>query len=193
SLIILDEVGRGTSTYDGVSIAWAVSKYINNPAKIGARTLFATHYHELTGLEEEFDGIKNYNVLVEEDEKGVRFLHKIIPGRASESYGIEVARLAGLPQEIIINAQKLLNKLEEDNNINGINAKIDDVNKNNHSKVNENCLENNRKRDNKQLPLFPEPDPVVEKIINEDILDMTPMEAMNFIYELKKELKEREE
>ncbi len=101
SLIILDEVGRGTSTYDGLSLAWAVTEYINNVKHIGARSLFATHYHELTQLAGE-DGIRNYNVLVEEDEKGVHFLYKIVPGKADESYGIEVARLAGLPREIII-------------------------------------------------------------------------------------------
>ena len=115
SLIILDEVGRGTSTYDGLSIAWAVSEYISDPGKIGARSLFATHYHELTRLEENIPGIKNYNVLVEENEEGIHFLHKIVPGKASESYGIEVAKLAGLPEEIIDKANGILKELESNN------------------------------------------------------------------------------
>jgi DNA mismatch repair protein MutS len=176
SLIILDEVGRGTSTYDGVSIAWSVSEYLNNPERIGARTLFATHYHELTRLEDEYSGIKNYNVLVKEDNDGVHFLHRIVEGRASDSYGIEVARLAGLPEEIIISAQKILNRLEENN------------------KMPVRKLEK-RVADDKhqQLPLFnTEKSPVLKKLDEQDILEMTPMDAMNFLYKLKKDLKEEE-
>jgi len=176
SLIILDEVGRGTSTYDGVSIAWSVSEYLNNPERIGARTLFATHYHELTRLEDEYQGIKNYNVLVEEDSDGVHFLHRIVPGRANDSYGIEVARLAGLPEEIIISAQKILERLEENNQM--------PVRK----------LEKTIADDkHQQLPLFnTEKSPILKKIDEQDILEMTPMDAMNFLYNLKKDLKEKE-
>src|SRR6056297_2263132 len=180
SLIILDEVGRGTSTYDGVSIAWAVSKFINDPDRIGARTLFATHYHELTSLEEEFSGIKNSNVLVEEDEEGVHFLHKIVPGRANQSYGIEVARLAGLPKEIILNAENILMSLEKDNELENLKQE----------KRKEKSKKN--KKEKKQMALFRSNDPIISKLEEKDVLDMTPMEAMNFIYELKKELKERE-
>jgi len=176
SLIILDEVGRGTSTYDGVSIAWSVSEYLNNPERIGARTLFATHYHELTRLEDEYQGIKNYNVLVEEDSDGVHFLHRIVPGRANDSYGIEVARLAGLPEEIIISAQKILERLEENN------------------KMPVRKLEKTIADDkHQQLPLFnTEKSPILKKIDEQDILEMTPMDAMNFLYNLKKDLKEKE-
>lgn len=181
SLIILDEVGRGTSTYDGVSIAWAVSKYINDPDRIGARTLFATHYHELTSLEEEFSGIKNSNVLVEEDEKGVHFLHKIVPGRANQSYGIEVARLAGIPEEIIVNAENILISLEDNNDIEEIyNAKSIE------------SVKNRDQKESQQLPLFSGVDPLIEELKETDLLDMTPIDAMNFIYELKCKLKERE-
>ena len=180
SLIILDEVGRGTSTYDGVSIAWAVSKFINDPDRIGARSLFATHYHELTSLEEEFSGIKNSNVLVEEDEEGVHFLHKIVPGRANQSYGIEVARLAGLPEEIIINAENILMSLEKDNELESL-------------KEEKRKEKNKRKqKEKKQMALFSPNDPIISKLEEKDVLDMTPMEAMNFVYELKKDLKERE-
>ena len=175
SLIILDEVGGGTSTYDGVSIAWAVSEYINNPERIGARTLFATHYHELTRLEDECEGVKNYNVLVEEDSDGVHFLHRIVEGRSSDSYGIEVARLAGLPNEIIINAQKILERLE----------------KNNQTPIRK--LEKQAKNKNvKQLQLFSEDNPVIKKLQKKDIINMTPMEAINFLYNLKQELNDKE-
>ena len=175
SLIILDEVGRGTSTYDGVSIAWAVSEYINNPDRIGARTLFATHYHELTRLEDEYEGVKNYNVLVKEDNAGVHFLHRIVEGRSSDSYGIEVARLAGLPDEIIINAQKILERLE----------------KNNQTPIRK--LEKPTENKNiKQMQLFSEDNPVIEKLQKKDIINMTPMEAMNFLYNLKQELNDKE-
>lgn len=203
SLVILDEVGRGTSTYDGVSIAWAVSKYINNSDKIGARTLFATHYHELTRLEEEFSGIKNYNVLVEEDEDGVHFLHKIVPGKANQSYGIEVARLAGLPQQIIINAQQILQHLE-DNGAGEIeafdvgdkdNIKSEDIigtDINNAAATGEDNSEINESP-TQQLPLFQTENPVIRKLKKKDLLNLTPMEAMNFLYQLQQELKEKEE
>jgi len=178
SLIILDEVGRGTSTYDGVSIAWAVTEYINDPEKIGARTLFATHYHELTELEEKHEGIKNYNVLVEEDEKGVHFLYKIVPGQANQSYGIEVARLAGIPQEIIINAERLLKKLEAQNN---------------QEKMTYNKKERKEiQKQKEQLELFKTESELEKKVKDFDIMDVTPMEAMNFLYEIKKDLKEED-
>ncbi|MGI6227247.1 MAG: DNA mismatch repair protein MutS, partial [Peptococcales bacterium] len=110
SLIILDEVGRGTSTYDGLSIAWSLTEYLNN--EIRAKTLFATHYHELTKLAEKFSGIKNYNIAVQEEGDHIVFLHKIIPGGADRSYGIQVAKLAGLPEKIILRAKDILRKLE---------------------------------------------------------------------------------
>ncbi|MFW6015347.1 MAG: DNA mismatch repair protein MutS [bacterium] len=174
SLIILDEVGRGTSTYDGLSIAWAVSEYINDPDLIGARSLFATHYHELTRLSEKYSTIKNYNVLVEEDDNGVHFLHKIVPGSADDSYGIEVARLAGLPDNLIRNAQKILEQLEKkDNEVNNISDEKDNT------YISE--------KNNSQLSLFEKNNPVIQKIVKADLLNMSPLDAINFLYELQKE------
>jgi len=112
SLIILDEIGRGTSTYDGLSIAWAVAEYIVDKEKCGAKTLFATHYHELTELENKLEGIKNYNIAVKEKGEDIIFLRKIVPGGTDESYGIHVAKLAGVPKAVIKNANDVLRSLE---------------------------------------------------------------------------------
>ncbi len=198
SLIILDEVGRGTSTYDGVSIAWAVSEYINNTDNIGARCLFATHYHELTDLEEEYRGIKNYNVLVEEDEKGVHFLYKIVPGSADESYGIEVARLAGLPDEIIIKANSILNFLENK----GSKPRVEEINKQDKKQDEEITAQKGsssvhpKKADGNnvskgQMALFNPVDPIIEEIKNKDIVEMTPLEALNFLHDMQKKIKKK--
>ncbi|QTL98305.1 DNA mismatch repair protein MutS [Iocasia frigidifontis] len=192
SLIILDEVGRGTSTYDGLSIAWAVSQYINDPREIGARSLFATHYHELTRLEEEFNGIKNYSVLVEEDNSGVHFLHKIVQGKANESYGIEVARLAGLPDELINNARQILKQLEQnDNEIKEVAVSGEDLTETNLNKENM-VISNNtvQEIDRKQLSLFESNKLICEKIKEKEIINLTPLEALNFLYELQQEVKE---
>ena len=113
SLIVLDEIGRGTSTFDGISIAWAVAEYLHNSPRVKARTLFATHYHELTDLALAMKGVKNYNVLAREQGDRVVFLRKIVPGGADKSYGIQVARLAGLPDEVIDRAREILGNLEE--------------------------------------------------------------------------------
>jgi len=113
SLVILDEVGRGTSTYDGLSIAWAIAEYIADKEKIGCKTLFATHYHELIGLEEKIEGIKNYSVAVKEKGEDVIFLRKIVEGGTDESYGIHVAKLAGVPNTVVIRANKILRSLEK--------------------------------------------------------------------------------
>ena len=118
SLLILDEIGRGTSTFDGLSIAWAVVEYISNKEKIGARTLFATHYHELTELEDKIDGVKNYCIAVKEKGEDVIFLRKIIRGGADESYGVHVAKLAGVPNAVTSRANQILKKLKEDSVIN---------------------------------------------------------------------------
>lgn len=116
SLVILDEVGRGTSTFDGISIARSVAEYISNSKKLGCKTLFATHYHELIELENELDGVKNYSVAVKRTSQGIKFLRKIVRGGVDESYGIEVAKLAGLPSKIISRANELLEGFEEENN-----------------------------------------------------------------------------
>ena len=115
SLVILDEIGRGTSTYDGLSIAWAVAEYIADKNKCGAKTLFATHYHEMTTLEEEGNGIKNYSIAVKEKGEDIIFLRKIVPGGTDESYGIHVAKLAGVPQDVVKNANDILKTLERKN------------------------------------------------------------------------------
>ncbi|NJN70940.1 MAG: DNA mismatch repair protein MutS, partial [Nitrospira sp.] len=113
SLILLDEIGRGTSTYDGLSIAWAIAEYIHDCTRLGARTLFATHYHEMTNLEQQRTGIKNYCVAVREQGDEVVFLRKIVSGKADRSYGIHVGKLAGLPAEVIQRAQSVLSQLEQ--------------------------------------------------------------------------------
>jgi DNA mismatch repair protein MutS len=113
SLILMDEIGRGTSTFDGISIAWAVAEYLHNTPQIKAKTLFATHYHELTDLAITLDGVKNYTVQVREHGDGIVFLRKIVPGAADKSYGIHVARLAGMPGEVVDRAREILANLEE--------------------------------------------------------------------------------
>ncbi|MDQ7030053.1 MAG: hypothetical protein Q9O62_09895 [Ardenticatenia bacterium] len=112
SLIVLDEIGRGTSTYDGISIAWAVVEHIHNHPRLRSRTLFATHYHELTELARRLPRVRNYNVAVAEEGGDVVFLHKIVPGAADRSYGIHVAALAGLPRSVVRRAQEILAELE---------------------------------------------------------------------------------
>ena len=112
SLVILDEIGRGTSTYDGLSIAWAVVEYISNKEKCGAKTLFATHYHELTELEEQLEGVKNYSIAVKEKGEDVIFLRKIVAGGTDESYGVHVAKLAGVPKEVVKRSNEILRSLE---------------------------------------------------------------------------------
>ncbi len=112
SLVILDEIGRGTSTYDGLSIAWAVVEYISNKEKCGAKTLFATHYHELTELEEQIEGVKNYSIAVKEKGEDVIFLRKIVEGGTDESYGVHVAKLAGVPKDVVKRSNEILRSLE---------------------------------------------------------------------------------
>ena len=115
SLIILDEIGRGTSTYDGVSLAWAVAEHIHD--KIKAKTFFATHYHYLNKLSEKYKGIRNYNISVLETEDKIVFLRKIVEGGTDKSYGIQVAKLAGLPKEVIENSKKIMNQIEMNDEI----------------------------------------------------------------------------
>jgi DNA mismatch repair protein MutS len=116
SLVILDEIGRGTSTYDGVSLAWAITEYLHD--QVGCRALFATHYHELAQLAEKLPALRNYNVLVREWQDKIIFLHKIAPGSADKSYGIHVARLAGVPEEVLNRAEEVLGELESHHRLN---------------------------------------------------------------------------
>ncbi|MEA4906181.1 MAG: DNA mismatch repair protein MutS [Chloroflexi bacterium] len=161
SLLILDEIGRGTSTYDGVSIAWAVVEYIHNHPGLRARTLFATHYHELTQLSELLPSVRNYNVAVSESEGKVVFLHKIVPGGADRSYGIHVAQLAGLPRPIIQRAMEILQQLETSS---GKAVRIQPMLP-------------------QQIALFPETNPLIDELKAIDVNTLSPIEALNKLYE----------
>jgi len=174
SLIILDEVGRGTSTFDGLSIAWSVIEYIANNIK--AKTLFATHYHELTKLEEDMEGVVNYNILVEEKGEEIIFLRKIVRGSTDRSYGIEVARLAGINNSIIKRAREILKSIESQQN-SGLAIEDSD-----NSITTENTLEQISffDNDNKEF---------INKIKNIDIIKLTPMDTMNILYDLVEEAK----
>jgi len=167
SLIILDEIGRGTSTYDGLSIAWAVAEFIHNHPKLGAKTLFATHYHELVDLAKTLPRVKNFNVAVAEQGDKVIFLHKIVPGGTDRSYGIHVAQLAGLPKSIINRAEEVLIELENSHTPKKSRASRRQV-----------LLE--------QLPLFPKDSLLAAEISKLDIDSMSPLEAINKLYELKR-------
>ena len=161
SLLILDEIGRGTSTYDGVSIAWAVIEYIHNHPHLRAKTLFATHYHELTQLAELLPGVRNYNVAVSEADGKVVFLHKIVPGGADRSYGIHVAQLAGLPSPVIQRASEIMAELEKTS---GRAVKIDP-----HAA--------------QQIMLFPETSPLLNELMELDVNSLSPIEALNKLFE----------
>jgi DNA mismatch repair protein MutS len=166
SLLILDEIGRGTSTYDGLAIARAVVEYIHNHPKLEAKTLFATHYHELTALEKVLPRVRNYNVAVVEEGDKVVFLHKIVPGGADKSYGIHVAQLAGVPRPVIARAQEILQELEERPKAPTLPRKA------------------------VQLTLFPPSNEVVEELAALDVLSMSPLEALNKLFELQKKARE---
>ncbi|MBU5487662.1 DNA mismatch repair protein MutS [Clostridium sp. MSJ-8] len=198
SLVLLDEVGRGTSTYDGLSIAWAVIEHICNSNNLKCKTLFATHYHELTKLEGTIDGVKNYSVAVKEIEDNVIFLRKIIEGGADQSYGIEVAKLAGIPDDVIKRAKEILEDLESN--------KVEIAVAENNTKVKEVVKEvikevpvikevikevPAKENDNMQLDFAAvEKENLIEEIASYDILNMNPMEAMNTLYSLVKKAKE---
>ncbi|MGA8263710.1 MAG: DNA mismatch repair protein MutS, partial [Ignavibacteriaceae bacterium] len=179
SLILLDEIGRGTSTFDGISIAWAITEYLHENSAISAKTLFATHYHELNEMAELFPKIKNYKVEVREYDDKVIFLHKVNPGRADHSYGIQVAQMAGLPTFVTNRAKEILQNLE------GKELTPYEIKKEKMEKL---------KRDNEsQISLFEIKDDKLRTEINDiEINDMTPVEALNKLNELKKKVKEGE-
>jgi DNA mismatch repair protein MutS len=173
SLLILDEIGRGTSTYDGMSIARAVAEYIHNAPGLGAKTLFATHYHEMTALADLLPRVRNYNIAVTEEKGNVIFLRKILPGGVDRSYGIHVAQLAGLPKPVIHRATEVLEELESTDNRHTSSRKP--------ARSNPPVV---------QMALFGQESPVLEEIKRLDIESMSPLEALNTLYELQKRAKE---
>jgi DNA mismatch repair protein MutS len=175
SLVILDEIGRGTSTFDGVSIAWAVAEFIHDERSHAARTLFATHYHELTELAVTRQGIKNFNIAVREWNDQIIFLRKIIPGGASHSYGIQVARLAGLPAGVVSRAREILKNLEQGEFTDGGEPRI------------AGRKGRLREKDSPQLSLFAVADDDLRNRLKElEVARLTPLEALNILDELKR-------
>ncbi len=164
SLLVLDEIGRGTSTYDGLSLAWAVLEYIHNHPRVRARTLFATHFHELTRLSEILPGVRNYNVAVTEEGGTVVFLHRIVAGGADKSYGIHVAELAGLPRPVVNRAREILTQLEAD---------AGQVRAGAATPV-------------RQLRLFPETNPLLDELRRLDLAELSPLEALNLLFDWQK-------
>ena len=176
SLVLFDELGRGTSTYDGISIAWAIVEYIHEHPKAKARTLFATHYHELNEMEKSFKRIKNYNVSVKEVDNRVIFLRKLERGGSEHSFGIHVAKMAGMPKTIVKRANEILKQLESDNRQQGISGKpLGEVSEN---------------RGGMQLSFFQLDDPILcqirDEILNLDVNNLTPIEALNKLSDIKK-------
>jgi DNA mismatch repair protein MutS len=181
SLVVLDEIGRGTATFDGLSIAWAVAEYLATNTRIRPRTLFATHYHELTDLADALPGVVNYHVVVREWHEDIVFLRKVEPGRSDRSYGIQVARLAGLPRDVVTRAREILSSLEQDELARGGRP----------------SLSGNTREPQQQLALFAAA-PAVDDQLKRRLLDlevdrMTPLEALNTLAELQREARERDD
>lgn len=181
SLVLFDELGRGTSTYDGISIAWAIVEHIHEHKRARARTLFATHYHELNDMEAQFKRIKNYNVTVKEVDNKVIFLRKLERGGSEHSFGIHVAKMAGMPKTIVKRADEILHQLEAENRQEGISAQ------NIHTKSKSNAT---AQQDGVQLSFFQLDDPVLcqirDEILNLDVNNLTPIEALNKLNDIKK-------
>ncbi|MDP8209174.1 MAG: DNA mismatch repair protein MutS, partial [Candidatus Stygibacter australis] len=181
SLILLDEIGRGTSTFDGLSLAWSIVEYIHNHPRLQAKTLFATHYHELTELENLLTGVKNYNIAVQEWNDTIVFLRKIKRGSADQSYGIQVARLAGVPNAVISRAKEILGNLEEHElSPQGLSGQ---------------SRRKKKQKESSQLDIFDamvqldtEKNEILEEIKKIDVNNLTPIEAINKLAELKKKL-----
>ena len=163
SLIILDEIGRGTSTFDGMSIARAVVEYVADKKKLGAKSLFATHYHELTSMENELDGIKNYNIAVRKRGDDITFLRRIVPGPADDSYGIEVAKLSGIPDSVIERAKEILKQTEEEGIVTYKSVESFDM----------------------QMPLeMQSAGDILKELQSVDVNTLTPIEAMQILFDL---------
>ena len=188
SLLVLDEIGRGTSTFDGLSIAWAVVEHISNPKLLGAKTLFATHYHELTELEGKLSNVNNYCIAVKEKGDDIVFLRKIVPGGADRSYGIQVAKLAGVPESVIERAKVIAGELSA----NDISEVVSNI-------TVENAQQGRPKKqkldevDISQISLFDtvKDDDIIEEIREMDLSNLTPIEAMNRLYQLQSKIKNR--
>ena len=178
SLLILDEIGRGTSTYDGLSIAWAVVEYISNSELLGAKTLFATHYHELTELEGKLSSVNNYCIAVKEDGDDIVFLRKIVKGGADRSYGIQVAKLAGVPDIVINRANEICNQLIDTD----ITTKLKDI------KIT-NDFHKNASDTQMSFLANPEESAILEEIKNADLSNMTPMKALLYLNELQERIR----
>jgi DNA mismatch repair protein MutS len=176
SLVILDEIGRGTATFDGLSLAWAVAEHLATHSRVRPKTVFATHYHELTDLADAVPGVVNFHVAAREFKDDIVFLHKIVPGRSDRSYGIQVARLAGLPPEVVRRATAILQSLEQDELQRGGRPSLSGA----------------PPRAQQQLGLFqaPETSPVVERLRQIDLDRLTPLEALNLLADLKREASE---
>ncbi len=177
-MVLFDELGRGTSTYDGISIAWAIVEYLHEQPKARAKTLFATHYHELNEMETSFKRIKNFNVAVKEVDNKIIFIRKLLPGGSAHSFGIHVAKMAGMPQSIIKRADTILGEMEANNRKEGLKKPISDF------------IE---KREGYQLNFFQLDDPILSQIRDEilhlDVNNLTPLDALNKLNEIKKIVK----
>lgn len=187
SLLVLDEIGRGTSTFDGLSIAWAVIEHISNRKILGAKTLFATHYHELTELEGKMDNVNNYCIAVKEKGDDIVFLRKIVKGGADKSYGIQVAKLAGVPDMVIDRAKEIVQQLSD----NDITEKVQNIEVN---------IKNEKRRpvkydevDLEQMSLFDtvRDEDVIKELQEVDVGNLTPIDALNVLYRLQTKLKNR--
>ena len=172
SLVILDEIGRGTSTFDGLAIAWAVVEYLCDRTTSGAKTLFATHYHELSELEGHLAGVQNYCISVKEHGEDVLFLRKIIRGGADKSFGIHVARLAGVPHEVLVRAHEIQARLE-----------VSDFNQNT---LGQNIIGEEVEKKNQQLGMFDwRKDEIIAELQDLDVMALTPMDAINKLFLLR--------
>ncbi len=187
SLLVLDEIGRGTSTFDGLSIAWAVVEHISNPKLLGAKTLFATHYHELTELEGKLNNVNNYCIAVKEKGEDIVFLRKIVPGGADKSYGIQVAKLAGVPETVIDRAKVIAEELcAHDITELTANIKVESGN----SKKKQKKLD---EVDLTQMSLFDtvKDDDIIHELQELDLGNLTPIDALNKLYQLQNKIKNR--
>jgi DNA mismatch repair protein MutS len=184
SLIILDEIGRGTSTFDGLSIAWAVAEHIHNTPRLGAKTMFATHYHELTELALTLEGVKNFNVAAREHGEEVIFLRTVVPGPSDQSYGIQVGKLAGLPREVVQRARQILRNLERD--------ELDPSGRPRLARANGATANEQKRSEESERESLRRSLAAAEKIRDLDPEGMTPLEALNALERLKKELEEEE-